>query len=211
MRQNLKLKNWLFSLPVAFACIFLIGALPRFFQSKASSTSIEEKDSLSSIENEAMANLPQAQNETPKDSVCPITPSDTAAKEDTLWKAFRRKPSSKAWKAFFDIKYDHKGAYGYYPKFQAKHWQFHNKEIELSGYMYPLTQDKKQTFFMLSFYPIQQCFFCGGAGPESIVEVNSPKGIQLSSKRIKIKGKLTLNTKIPERLFYILDNATSIN
>ncbi len=203
-------KNWLYILPVAFAGIFLLGALPRFFQSNHSPSLTSEGDSLILPEAESTEELPEAQNTIPSDSVCPVNPADTIAKGDTLWKAFKRKPQSSAWKAFFDIKYEHKGAYGYYPKFTAKHWQFHNKEIELMGYMYPLTEDKKQTFFMLSFYPIQQCFFCGGAGPESIVEVNSYKGIRLNSKRIKVKGKLTLNTKVPERLFYILDNATQV-
>ena len=202
-------KNWLYILPVAFACIFLLGALPRFFQSNTSSSLIDEGDSLILPESQTSEKLSEieVQNTTPNDSVCPINPVDSIAKADTLWKAFKRKPQSSAWKAFFDIQYEHKGAYGYYPKFTAKHWQFHNKEIELAGYMYPLTEDKKQTFFMLSFYPIQQCFFCGGAGPESIVEVNSPKGIRLNSKRIKIKGKLVLNTQTPERLFYILNDA----
>ncbi len=202
-------KNWLYILPISFVCLLLIGAFPRLFQPKASPVSNNEEGIVIKPENNSDADLPEETQ--PNDSVCPINPEDSASKADTLWKAFKRKPQSKAWKAFFDIEYEHKGAYGYYPKFKAQHWQFHNKAIELSGYMYPLTQDKKQTFFMLSFYPIQQCFFCGGAGPESIVEVNSPKGIRLSSKRIKIKGKLMLNTKIPERLFYILNDATTIN
>ncbi|WP_157558543.1 hypothetical protein [Microscilla marina] len=72
----------------------------------------------------------------------------------------------------------------------------------------PLPEDKNQPFFMLSYFPIQQCFFCGAASPESIVGANSPKGIRLDGKRLKIKGKLTLNTKNPEHLFYILNEAT---
>ena len=214
MFQHMNPKNWLYILPAAFAIIFLISALPRYFDDKQSSFNVDEDALLVNNQTNEKPDLNQTQSFENKGSNPvnqKITIDTTAGKNDTVWKAFRRKPSSEAWKAFFDIKYEHKGAYGYYPKFKAKHWRFHNKEIELLGYMYPLTEAKNQTFFMLSFYPLKQCFFCGGAGPESIVEVNSPKGIRLSSKRIKVKGKLTLNTKIPERLFYILDNATIVN
>lgn len=214
MFQHMNPKNWLYILPATFVIIFLIGALPGYLDEKK--TSFEINDEVLPVNNSTnvkseVNSAPNSERKERSPINQKITIDTTAGKNDTVWKAFRRKPSTKAWKAFFDIKYEHKGAYGYYPKFTAKHWQFHNKVIELNGYMYPLTEAKNQTFFMLSFYPLKQCFFCGGAGPESIVEVNSPKGIRLSSKRIKVKGKLTLNTKIPERLFYILDNATIAN
>lgn len=195
---------WLYILPLALVLLmFILSVFPK----SASTTQPMAPASLKAVlvkeEVKNKEDIRQAKKPVLTDtSLAPPPPIDT------LWKVFRRKPTSKFWKACFDIRYKHKGAYGYYPKFTAKHWKFHQKEIEVSGYMYPLDTEKKQTFFMLSFYPIQQCFFCGGAGPESIVEVNSPKGISLSSKRIKVKGKLRLNTKEPQRLFYILDDAT---
>lgn len=193
--------KWLAILAIIFAGILLIKVFPQFMQAKKTETFVTSVDT-TRILNESIS-LDSSKVDTA------VSISQPAI-QDTLWKAFRRKPQSKAWKAFFDIQYEHKGAYGYYPKFKPKHWQFHNQIIEVKGYMYPLNSDKKQTFFMLSFYPIQQCFFCGGAGPESIIEVNSSQGIRLSSQRIKVKGKLTLNTTIPERLFYILDEAAEV-
>ncbi len=117
---------------------------------------------------------------------------------------------SKIWKDLLDIKYESSGAFGYLPDFTSKHKAWHNKSIELEGYMYPLDNEKTQKLFMLSYFPIQACFFCGGAGPESIIEINSPKGVALQSQRIKLKGTLRLNTEEPERLFYILDEAVKV-
>ncbi len=152
-------------------------------------------------------------DDNPKDAETPLTIPNTnshfggASEIDT---AYQAPIESKIWKDLLDIKYESSGAYGYLPNFTSKHKAWHNKTIELEGYMYPLDNEKIQKFFMLSYFPIQTCFFCGGAGPESIVEINSPKGIALQSQRIKLKGKLRLNTEEPERLFYILDDAIKV-
>ncbi|MEO1653743.1 MAG: hypothetical protein AAFU64_09370, partial [Bacteroidota bacterium] len=99
------------------------------------------------------------------------------------------------------------GVYGYVPNFSEQHYGLHNKTLVIEGYMYPLEESKLQKWFMLSYFPISTCFFCGAAGPESIVEVNSPKGIPQQNGKIKVEGILELNTKEPERLFYILQDA----
>ncbi|EAY26489.1 hypothetical protein [Microscilla marina] len=201
-------KHWLYILPISLVVVLIIINFTRVSVSQEVSAYTPAKKVASKVE--------KTRKPPGKPVIDTVKLTDTARTvgqrlpEDTLWQAFKPKLKAGIWKAFFDIQYEHKGVYGYYPKFTAKHRKYHNQVVEISGYMYPLTEDRKQTFFMLSFFPIQQCFFCGGAGPESIVEVNSPKGIRLSSKRIRLKGKLVLNTKNPERLFYILNDAVEM-
>ncbi|MCU0445726.1 MAG: DUF3299 domain-containing protein [Microscillaceae bacterium] len=114
---------------------------------------------------------------------------------------------SALWDTLMDITYQQKSEYGYKPQFKAKHQRLNAQKIEIQGYMYPLEEGDKQTFFMLSRNPVSSCFFCGGAGPETVIEVNSPKGIKMSQKPIKLRGRLKLNTSEPERLFFILNEA----
>lgn len=201
-------RYWLYILPMALLGLFIVIRLTSASKQEIKAYTSPQKPT------EVQKTVYASKDKPTIDSV-QLTDTARVANQptpkDTLWKAFRLQPSSGIWKAFFDIKYEHKGVYGYYPKFTAKHRKYHNQTVEISGYMYPLTEDKKQTFFMLSYFPIQQCFFCGGAGPESIVEINSPQGIRLNSKRIRVKGKLVLNTQNPERLFYILNNAVEVN
>jgi hypothetical protein len=84
------------------------------------------------------------------------------------------------------------------------------KEIEIEGYIIPLTGQTKQSHFMLSRYPQSTCFFCGKAGPESAMQVfmkNNIK-IQISERKVKVKGTLIVNPKDITSLLYTLENAT---
>ena len=64
------------------------------------------------------------------------------------------------------------------------------QEIALRGYMIPLSGKREQSNFMFSAYPYANCFFCGNAGPESIMEVfmKDDKAIQFSERIIELKG-----------------------
>ncbi|EAY26328.1 hypothetical protein [Microscilla marina] len=110
------------------------------------------------------------------------------------------------WKILLKVKYHFKDN-KYIPKFEAKHKALDRKTVTISGYMYPLDEAKEHQYFMLSYYPIKVCFFCGGAGPESIIEVNTQKPIKFTSKKITLTGQLRLNPDDPDRMFFILLNA----
>lgn len=110
------------------------------------------------------------------------------------------------WKILLTVKYSFKGKQ-YVPKFEAKHKALDRKTVTITGYMYPLDEAKEHQYFMLSYYPIEVCFFCGGAGPESIIEINAQKPIKYSSKKMTLTGQLRLNPDDPNRLFFILLNA----
>jgi hypothetical protein len=95
----------------------------------------------------------------------------------------------------------------YTPKFEAKQRTHDGKKVTLSGYMYAYEEAPVHKFFMLSFYPVSMCFFCGGAGPETVIEVTMKKPFKFTSRKITLTGTLQLNQDDPERLFYFLLNA----
>ncbi|WP_200942790.1 hypothetical protein [Dyadobacter sp. Leaf189] len=57
------------------------------------------------------------------------------------------------------------------------------------------------------------CFFCGGAGPESIIELQfKNKKQKFKTDAVKfVKGKLLLNPTDVEHLNYILTEAEVVN
>lgn len=113
------------------------------------------------------------------------------------------------WKILMSVKYKYyKDAY--IPQFTDDIKAYDGKIITLKGYIYPLEEASKHSIFMLSYYPVNMCFFCGGAGPESVIEVNAKTPITHSSKPVTIKGKLKLNKVDRERVFYILLSAERI-
>ncbi|NJL12714.1 MAG: DUF3299 domain-containing protein [Microscillaceae bacterium] len=107
------------------------------------------------------------------------------------------------WAILLKVKYTY-AQNAYIPQFDNAIKALDNQTVVLKGYMYPLEEAPRHEFFMLSYYPINICFFCGGAGPESVIEVSAAKPIPYSTKLIRVKGKLRLNYKDRERLFYIL-------
>ena len=113
------------------------------------------------------------------------------------------------WKVLLKVKYSFYKNY-YIPKFDDKIKALDGKIVTIKGFMYPIDEKIKHEFFYLSYYPVNVCFFCGGAGPESVVEVNSRKAIPLKSRAVNVRGKLKLNYKDRQRLFFILLNAEVI-
>lgn len=120
------------------------------------------------------------------------------------------------WTAFaktkFDAKYNEKaGEYFLYPTFPADLKANVGKEIDLEGYYLPIDVEG-DAYIILSKFPYSQCFFCGGAGPESIAEiyfkVKPPKfeGDQF----IRIKGKLKLNDADLEHGNFIVEEAVFV-
>ncbi len=98
-----------------------------------------------------------------------------------------------------------------YPIFSDEIKALDGKEITLSGFMMPLAELRGENYFVLSLLPFNNCFFCGGAGPETVMEVFSKKQIDFTEKKIKVKGKLTINPDDPMRLMYILKEAVLVD
>lgn len=106
----------------------------------------------------------------------------------------------------FDMGYDVE-----YPIFGAKAKAMHRQEVVIKGYMIALDGAKETKHFMLSAYPFQACFFCGKAGPESVMEIFSRKEIEFEDKVITLKGKLFLNYDDINQMIYILQDAELID
>lgn len=85
-----------------------------------------------------------------------------------------------------------------------------NKEITISGYFIPVG-DKR--VIVISKYPYAQCFFCGGAGIESIMEI-LPKDKKRykfkTDEKITFKGTLIINDTEWQRAWFMLKDAVLV-
>ncbi len=98
-------------------------------------------------------------------------------------------------KTKFDAKYNEKaGEYFLMPAFPEELKALVGKDISLEGYFLPIDVEGDE-YIILSKFPYSQCFFCGGAGPESIAEVyfKFKREKFTADQFIRIKGKLKLN------------------
>ena len=99
--------------------------------------------------------------------------------------------------------------YFLYPTFGPAVKSLEGKEVQIKGYMIPVDEN----IYVISSQPMAACFFCGGSGPESIIE------LQFSNKRQKfktdeirtVKGKLRLNPADIEHLNYILEGVQIVD
>lgn len=130
--------------------------------------------------------------------------------------SFSATAQTDGWLAFaktkFDAKYNDKaGEYFLYPTFSADLKSMVGKEFSLEGYYLPIDVEGN-AYIILSKFPYSQCFFCGGAGPESIAEVffKVQPGKFEPDQYIRVKGKLKLNDADLEHGNFILEEAVLI-
>jgi hypothetical protein len=121
-----------------------------------------------------------------------------------------------AWNEFaktkFEPRYDEKlSEYIFHPTFPSGLLALVGKEITIQGYYVPFAPENED-YIVISKFPMSQCFFCGGGGPESIVEVNFSKdpGRFQVDDLITVKGKLKLNTDDLDHVNFILTQAVLI-
>jgi hypothetical protein len=143
-----------------------------------------------------------------------ITTAQTAKKKTTK-KTTKKKAD--IWKTLEKVTYkkhydETLGLYVDKPVFSSAIKKLDKKVVTIKGYIIPLEGYQDQNYFVFSKYPYNMCFFCGGAGPETVMEVETKKGkdIKYTSKMITIKGKLKLNDDNVDRLMYILEDATLV-
>ncbi|MBS1543078.1 MAG: hypothetical protein JST14_05560 [Bacteroidetes bacterium] len=125
---------------------------------------------------------------------------------------------SDSWALFaktkFEAKYSQQaGEYFLFPVFANELKDLVGKEISLEGYYLPIDiQD--DAYIILSKFPYSQCFFCGGAGPESIAEVTfkvKPGSKFTMDQYLRVKGKLKLNEADIEHGNFMLTDAVLIS
>lgn len=96
-----------------------------------------------------------------------------------------------------------------YPNFPEELKAFDGKEVTISGFYIPLDLSN-DNIAVLSKFPMAECFFCGGSGPESVVVgyLKNPSKRKIKTDEIiKIRGVLSLNEEDIEELNFILLDA----
>lgn len=124
--------------------------------------------------------------------------------------------SQNYWKELADVsfktKLDESGNYPIqFPIFGEKVKALDGKEITLKGFIVPLDDLKGENFFVLSLLPFNICYFCGGAGPETVIEVHTEEPYDFTEEIIQVKGVLKMNASDPAKLMYVLEKAELIN
>ncbi|MCH2021029.1 MAG: hypothetical protein MK207_01010 [Saprospiraceae bacterium] len=99
------------------------------------------------------------------------------------------------------------------PTFGKKIIKLDGKKIFLKGFIIPADLTKGR--MTLSKFSYSSCYFCGAAGPESVIEIIAKNPIiYRMDKPIILEGTLRLNRTTdkseydPFRLLYILEDAT---
>lgn len=96
------------------------------------------------------------------------------------------------------------------PEFSEKVLAFRGKEITIEGYVIPL--EIGSNYFVISAYPFKACYFCGQAGPETVMEVYVRDKVKaFAHKTVKLRGRLELNTDDINHLFYMLKDAEQLD
>jgi len=80
------------------------------------------------------------------------------------------------------------------------------KQIEISGYVIPM--DINLNYYVVSAYPFAACFFCGSAGPETVMDLHLTKEHNFKNdERVTFCGELVLNRNSFFELPFAMRNA----
>ncbi len=92
------------------------------------------------------------------------------------------------------------------PVFSEQIKALNGKEVTVKGYIIPVDGYKSHKEFVFSAFPYNMCFFCGNAGPESVMEIYAKEPIKYVAEAVTLKGKLELNDSDVNRLIYSLSD-----
>ena len=108
---------------------------------------------------------------------------------------------------FKDVFIEELDTYYWKPVFGEKVKAMEGKKVYITGYILPVDID--DDYYVLSRYPFANCFFCGGAGPESIIDLRFKKDNRKykTDERLTFKGVLKLNANDIYSMNYILMDA----
>ena len=100
-----------------------------------------------------------------------------------------------------------------YPKFGKSILALDGKEVIIEGYAIPIDELGYEDILVLSAMPYSQCFFCGMAGPESVMDIKVKEKLEdiRLDKKLRLKGRLKLNVKDLSQLNYILLDAVLVD
>ncbi len=127
--------------------------------------------------------------------------SEEAPAKENVWKTLSKITYKKEYDEFLGFKIDK-------PVFAESVEAMEGQEVTVKGYIIPVEGYKSHTEFIFSAYPYNMCFFCGGAGPETVMEVESIEDVEYTAEQVVLRGKLKLNADDINRLMYLLVDAT---
>jgi hypothetical protein len=120
--------------------------------------------------------------------------------QDNIWKTLSKVSYRKEYDELMGFKIDK-------PVFSDFIKNLEGKQVTLKGYIIPVEGYKSHKEFIFSAFPYSMCFFCGGAGPETVMEVKAKEAVKYTTESIVLTGILRLNSDDINRLMFKLDNA----
>jgi hypothetical protein len=136
--------------------------------------------------------------------VCGQNDENESLENENTWKTLARITYKKEFDELMGFKIDK-------PVFSKKVKALEGKEIVIKGYIIPVEGYKSHKEFILSAFPYNMCFFCGGAGPETVMEVEASEAVKYQADAIYLKGKLELNADDINRLMYKIVDAVLVD
>ena len=121
------------------------------------------------------------------------------------------------WNTLADVHFEEKFSEEYGIKYDEAtfgQWllPFDGQEVSITGFVIPL--DGMGTTYVLSRNPQATCFFCGGAGPETVIALilkPSAYGRYKLDARLTFKGTLKMNRTNLDSLTYELIDAEPVD
>lgn len=90
------------------------------------------------------------------------------------------------------------------PEYTEDLKEYDGKTIMITGYIVPV--DVQLQTYVLSQFSLQQCFFCGNAGPETVIQLrfkNAPPRL-LTDQYVILMGRLELKQHKPGSFFFTI-------
>lgn len=123
--------------------------------------------------------------------------------QEGIWKTLSKITYKKEYSEIMGFKVD-------VPVFSEDVKRLEGKEVTVRGYIIPVEGYKSHSEFVFSAFPYSMCFFCGGAGPETVMEVYAKKPVEYTAQSITLKGKLMLNDHDINRLIYSMTDVVLV-
>ena len=120
--------------------------------------------------------------------------------DESIWKTLSRITYKKEYDELMGFKIDK-------PVFSEDIKKIDGEVVTIKGFIIPTEGYKSHKEFIFSAFPYSMCFFCGGAGPETVMEVITKEPVKYTAEAIALRGVLRLNADDINRLMYALEDA----
>ena len=109
-----------------------------------------------------------------------VLAAQETAKKENLWKTLSKITYKKEFDELMGFKIDK-------PVFSEDIKKMEGEIVTVKGFIIPVEGYKSHKEFILSAFPYSMCFFCGGAGPETVMEVVSKDPVKYTAEAITVR------------------------